>query len=780
MCILFSLGAAYATDIDSTVSSMDKEQINIQNDYTEEFSKINNDITDDSVSANNTLKKTTSSYSNSIKEGTDQSANIKRIYVNQKVNNSKQSGTVNNPYKTLDLALNKTSNKYDNIIYLNEGTYKLSNKFNILKNITIIGSNREKTIINCNSYQGFRVYNGVKLTFENLTVINANYSQGGVILLTQNSKLAVNNCTFKKNKANNGAVLFSSGGNISANFTNSRFESNTAVRFGAALQLGGYNSVYNIINCTFIANKLTGKDYSHSSGGAAIYASSYSQVNVDNSVFKNNEAIWGNAILNGNHATLKISNSKFLSNIAIKNTAGTNRTKGGAIAIGSGHADILNCYFENNKADVGGAISVNSGETVTIASCTFQKNIAYYEAGAINNYGKLTIKNSTFLKNSANIIGGAILDKGINNILIDNCTFKDNRVSTNKTVGNITPVGGAIFIMGASSKFTVKNTIFDHNSAYKGGAIYSSKNVQWINLNNDKFHNNTACFGGSIVLTGETTLNVEDSSFTYNRAVRRGGVIQILGLVHGNFLQTTFKNNIVNQSSEGYGGVVSTEYYCRLGFNYCNFENNFANKKGGSFFSSYVVNLRIVESNMTNNTANVGSALYLDNTKSYKTFKSQIILDGTSFVNNNGKYVLYSSKAYDETYNYNIVRACWWGSNYVPNNVTYNFIILNYELLTITLNDINIDTNWLRNDIALVVNRTKNLDKSLIVSTATIRENNAYRYTDAFLPSRKISINENNKKTVNKNLYVYYHLNMDLDSIIIKMDNQRITIKIVD
>ncbi len=780
------VGVSFATDLDSNVTSIDKEQINIQNDNVKEYSKIHNDIATDSISTNKTLKKTTNSSITGVEKAISQSkeatesVNIKRIYVNQKINNSKQAGTATNPYKTLDLAINKTLNNYDNIIYLSEGTYKLSNKFNILKNITIIGNNKEKTIIDCNSNQGFRVYKGVKLTFNNLTFINANYSQGGVILLSSNSKLAINNCNFRKNKANNGAVLFGSGENISTNITNCKFESNSAVRFGAALQMGGYNSTYNIINCTFTGNKLSDKDYSHSSGGAAIYASAYSQVNVYDSVFKNNEAIWGNAILNGNHATLKISNSKFISNIAIKNSKGTNRTKGGAIAIGSGHTDISNCYFENNKADIGGAISVNSGETVRITSCTFQKNIAYYEAGAINNYGKLTVKNTTFYKNSADIKGGAMLDKGMDNIIIDNCTFKDNRVSTNKTIGNITPVGGAIFIMGASSKFTINNTLFDHNSAYKGGAIYSNMNVQWINLNNDKFHNNTACYGGSIVLTGETTLNVEDCSFTYNRAVRRGGVIQILGLVHGNFLQTTFKNNIVNQSSDGEGGVFSTEYYCRLGLKYCNFENNVANTKGGVFYSAYVVNIHIVESNMTNNTANVGSALYLDNSKSYKTFKSQIILDSTSLVNNNGKYVFYSNKTYNKTYNYNIIRACWWGANYVPKNLTNNFLIINYEILTITINDINIETNWLKKDISIVVNRTKNVDKHLIISTATIRENNNYRYTDAFLPSRTIQIKENNKKFVSKNLYVYYHLNMNLDSIIVKMDNQRITIKIVD
>jgi predicted outer membrane repeat protein len=364
--------------------------------------------------------------------------------------------------------------------------------------------------------------------------------------------------------------------------------------------------------------------------------------------------------------------------------------------------------------------------------------------------------------------------------LIDNCTFKDNRVSTKKIEGKITPVGGAIVIMGACTQFTVKNTVFDHNSAYKGGAIYSNINVMWINLINDKFHNNTACFGGSIVITGETTLTVERCRFTYNRAVRRGGAIQILGLVQANFHQTTFNNNIVNQSSDCNGGVISVEYYSRLGFTSCNFENNFANLKGGIIYSLSVVNIRIVESNITNNTALIGSALHLDNFKNSSTFNNKIIFDETSFVNNNGKFIVYSFKQYNQKSNYNILRACWWGSNYVPNNVTHNFMILNYQLVTITLNDININTNWLKKDVSIVVNRTKNLDKNLIISTATIKENNTYRYPDAFLPTRKISIKENNNKVIYKNLYVYYHLNMNLNTIVINMDNQKITIKLFD
>lgn len=68
---------------------------------------------------------------------------------------------------------------------------------------------------------------------------------------------------------------------------------------------------------SFINNKLTDKNYLQSASWEIIYASAYSIVNVYNSVFIYNETEWVNAILNGNHATFKLSNSNFLSNISL-------------------------------------------------------------------------------------------------------------------------------------------------------------------------------------------------------------------------------------------------------------------------------------------------------------------------------------------------------------------------------------------------------------------------------------------------------------------------------
>ncbi len=780
------MGISFASSVNDNSTDSSDNNLNIQhNTNIEKYTSTqkNNDLSSNNInSTKNIIKKTNASSEVSVKKEANQTQTLptKHIYVKSTANNSLLYGTAKNPYTTIELAINKSAVGYNNIIHITAGTYTISPKIIINKTITLIGSNRNKTIINCNYNQAFRVKNYANLTLENLTFQNANYSQGGVILLSEGSKLVINECNFKKNKANNGGVLFASANKIHANITNSIFDSNTAVRFGAALQMGGFDSVYNIVNCTFIKNKLTDKDYSHSTGGAAIYASSYSTVNVENSVFKNNEAIWGCAILNGNHATLKVKNSKFTSNIAEKNIKGSNKTKGGAIAIGSGYAEITDCYFENNQADVGGAISINSGEKSLISSCLFQKNIAYFEAGAINNYGALTLKNNSFIKNSADNYGGALVDIGLSNIVVDKCTFKNNRVSTSKAANGITPSGGAIYIKSATPHFTIKNTLFDHNSAYYGGAIFSHNKVQWVTLTNNKFNNNTACYGGAMYVIGETMFDVDKTTFTYNRALRRGGSILVSATAQLNFANTKFSGNVANQSNDGYGGAVYVNSYSRLCFENCQLENNYANIYGGAIYASTSVNMRIISSNMTNNTATKGSVVFLNNSATYKKVNSQIVVDTSSFVNNNGKYVMYSVKAYNATCNNNLLRTNWWGSNNVPTNVTYNFKLLNHHILQIKINDFAIDTNWIKNDVTVVVNRTTLKEKNLIVSLTTIKEGNTFRYTDAFLPTRKISIKENNKKETNKNFYVHYLIDKSLNTVVVKLDNQKITIKLVN
>lgn len=777
-CLLLCAGVTFAAGVDESSTYSDNTgQVEIQHSTGIEKYETTQK-TGDSNSAGGIVKNNNISSEASKNANQSEVLKTRDIYVKSNANDSEADGTLQKPYATVELAVSKAGTGYNNVIHLNAGTYKLSNRITLTKNVTLVGDNRNRTIIDCNNIQAFRVRSNVTFTLENLTIQNANYSQGGVIVLSDSSKLVINGCNFKKNRANNGGVLFASANNITADITNSLFDSNTAIRFGAALQMGGYNSIYTIVNSTFINNKLTDKDYSHSTGGAAIYASSYSTVNIDNCVFKNNEAIWGCAVLIGNHANLTLENSNFTGNVAVKNTEGYNRTKGGALAVGSGYVEIIKCNFENNKADIGGAISINSGEATLISSCTFKKNIAYHEAGAINNYGLLTLKNTTFIKNSADIVGGALLDKGLTNVMVDNCTFKNNRVMTTKLANGSVPCGGAIFIVSAVPHFTIKNSVFDHNSAYWGGAIFSHRKVQWITLTGNRFNNNTACYGGAVYIMGESMMDVDKSIFTYNHAIKNGGVMEVTAEAQVNFATSKFSKNAVNQSREGNGGVVSLDSYSRVGFDNCHFDNNVASQNGGVIYASTSVNVRITSSNMTKNTASTGSVVFLNNTNTYKKVNSQIIIDTSTFANNRGKYVLYSDREYDEASNYNLIRTSWWGSNKVPSDVTHNFRLLNYPILTIKLNDALIDVDWIKNDVALVVNRTANAAKNLLISLTTIKENDSLRYTDAFLPARLMTIKENNKER-KTDFYVYEIIDKSLDTIAVTLDNQKIKITLV-
>lgn len=807
MLVLLICGVSFATDINETHDNMCNsitneniceeigtksittyftEDTNNEIDYKEEndLKQVDQDLDNNCIVSNKTddenyeeqyLDNYLDFEDNTMLILKSQNSKTKHIYVNPTSNINNPDGSSSKPYKTLNIAINKTLAGYDNIIHLSSGNHQITQTITISNRIHIIGNSQTSTSISCNNKRGFNVNNNTIFTIEKVKVQNANYSQGGVFKIGSNIKFVINDCIFTKNKARNGVVLFCAGNNVKSNITNSRFEQNTGYQFGA-LQLGGSNSLFNIKSCIFADNVLTSKKYSESTGGAAIYAGTFAKVNIYDSIFSRNKAIWGNAILNGNHATIKIYNSNFTNNIADKNINGINKTKGGAIAVGSGYAEIRQCRFINNKADIGGAITFNSGEPNLIVNSIFQQNTAYTQAGAINNYGSLTLKNSIFTKNNGTRRGGAILDIGNNEISIQNCSFKDNTVLTTKIEGtSMVPQGGAISISGTCHNISIKNTTFNHNSAYYGGAIYSELQVKKIELEKTLFYNNTAEYGAAIVLAGETTIDTNNVSFNYNRALRKGGAIVVNGSIHGHFANTNFQKNIVSVNGDGDGGAIYINCYAMLDFNKCNFNNNQANKKGGVICSMSVVSISMSYSNITSNKATIGSGIFLNNTKNYKTKKSQINIDTSVFAGNVGDRIFYSVKAYNNSWNNNIISTSWWGSNVIEPRSEFHFKIKNYFLLTITINNKRNDNIvWTKNEININLTRLDYQGKTVCLSFTTIKEGNTLKYTDAFLPSRTFKLKENNNLFTTKMIYVNYKLNSNLNTIQINLDNQMI------
>ena len=145
-----------------------------------------------------------------------------------------------------------------------------------------------------------------------------------------------------------------------------------------------------IENCTFENN------YANSSG--VIFADTYSVVRINNSIFKNNNALSGGAITSF-YSTVYINNTKFIKNHA--NIAG---------AVLSLHEysrlTITNSSFDQNTAsDYGGAVVSWYGNT-SISYSNFTNNSAVNNAGAIAIFGS----NKTVL--SRNILTNNIAQDG--------------------------------------------------------------------------------------------------------------------------------------------------------------------------------------------------------------------------------------------------------------------------------------------------------------------------------------------------------------------------------
>jgi predicted outer membrane repeat protein len=112
-----------------------------------------------------------------------------------------------------------------------------------------------------------------------------------------------------------------------------------------------------------------------------------------------------------NMATLR---SRFIRNYAT--------ITGNAIGIVIGAANVTDCIFIANKANLGGAIQAYENTIANVTGCTFADNVAGDSGGGFYGFINSTaiITDSTFLNNSGHT-GGALYTKG--NLTVATCTF---------------------------------------------------------------------------------------------------------------------------------------------------------------------------------------------------------------------------------------------------------------------------------------------------------------------------------------------------------------------
>ncbi len=430
-----------------------------------------------------------------------------------------------------------------------------------------------------------------------------NYTHGTVLAsMGGNNTWVLENCTMSHNITQNRGAVFCSieAGDKLVQATGCTFEDNRAfVNNGGVMYL---ISPGKIDNCKFIKNSmqtvgvsvsqdadgknvfnLTEKNEYH--WGAGILFETASGLEVRNSIFTENKATGGSAILvqkGGN--TITISGCEFTGNNASAN--------GGPAIYLEGNFKSLDIKdgsrFEGNKAEggsgYGGAVYCNSAAgTLTVDGATFINNTTASYGGAIYCKGSVTINGTTFKKNAATNDGGAVYCENAISIK-GKSIFDENEASQN---------GGAVYKYSTTGTMEIDDSSFTKNKAKQGGAVHTTVATTIANKASFTENEATSDYGGAVYTTSNNSLDVSDASFSGNIAKDSGGAIYNADGSASKVFNVTrcqFNDNAANGTRTGYkegsGGGAVYFHYCTAVIKDNAFEGNSATAWGGAVFTS--------------------------------------------------------------------------------------------------------------------------------------------------------------------------------------------------
>ncbi len=191
---------------------------------------------------------------------------------------------------------------------------------------------------------------------------------------------------------------------------------------------------------------------------------------------------------------------------------------GGGLYIVDSPVKVLNCVIEKNYAHESGGgafVSNPSGAEdplVFIENCTFVSNAAGASGGGFSGWGSFIVTNSLFKGNSAGKCGGGSYGG-------DGGTFEGHSASVKNCIfdSNTAPYGGAIGTYGAF--LDISKCIFMFNAAMAGGGTYTSGNASTPspNIRESTFLYNVAKEGSDIA-TSSSDPRIEGCKFKGNMA----------------------------------------------------------------------------------------------------------------------------------------------------------------------------------------------------------------------------------------------------------------------
>ena len=507
----------------------------------------------------------------------------------------------------------------------------------------------------------------------NFTRNSADYG-GAVYLNGISSNSSIRNVIFKQNHAN------FNGGAIDSNATvtgliNVSFIENSADAYGGALcreinATGGFGS-----NNTFISNT------AGISGGALAWLHVKDIVLNYYTFIDNTAGVSGGAIyISPDSDNALINNSIFKGNNATNG-------HGGAIDIEARNVTIINATFERSVSKNGGAIYVDEiSSTTSVINSTFTScEVSLGDGGAISwkgdngllynvnftsssssiggavawygNNGNIT--NAIFLASFARDYGGAIAGFDVENMTINNVTF---RYSVSAGAFDIHGVshgdGGAIYWENGTN-LKIYNSTFYKSVSQAYGASISLCNSTDVIVYNATFDSEEADYG-AIAIRGSDNVTIKLTSFNYTGSIYNGGAIYVLNS------NATIADSIFSDTKAAWGDGGAIYIIGNVNMTNLTFTGYSAlNDKGEAIFiyagnstiseSTFIgpdaiwinkdATAYIIKNNITGPNPNK-DITYLDKnyTDAYRLYDYSIWNDGTLYLENNTfDYILFNN-----------------------------------------------------------------------------------------------------------------------------------------
>jgi hypothetical protein len=192
-------------------------------------------------------------------------------------------------------------------------------------------------------------------------------------------------------------------------------------------------------------------------------------------------------------------------------------------------------------ANIGGGIVIKKvSATVLLNQCSFFNNRAAQHGGAVYNEASATVfTNSNFYNSRAGASGGGIFIQADSNLapaMLNNCYFSGNLANFGGCVYNIRTAANGAGTQIFNCRFGYPYYLNMSNTAYSGGGALAdvATRCQPAEIRNSFFYMNTAFYGAGVFdsltdVPAAAANNIKSSSFSSNQATGFGGGIAISG-----------------------------------------------------------------------------------------------------------------------------------------------------------------------------------------------------------------------------------------------------------